>query len=182
MTSDHSKPVLVLNSSTLIVLYELNRLDLLKKLEKKFKVSIPSTVAEEMKNSPINLDHSLVVQVNINNISSNLQPYIIGLGHGELGALALAYKLRSKREAIVITDDEKARKTCQRLNIKVRGTVGLIKIAYEHNIISKEQAINLINQIKETSLYITDQIIRQAIQQIKTQENEHSYNSRKTHH
>ena len=81
--------------------------------------------------------------------------------------MILAYRLRGKEKAIVITDDEKARKTCQKLNIKVRGTVGLIKIAFEHNIISKEQAINLINKIREISLYITDQIISQAIRQIE---------------
>jgi len=167
MTSDPSKPVLILNSSTLIILHELHRSDLLEKLRKKFKILIPSTVAEEMRHSTINLNHSLVIQVNVNTIPSEIQPYTIGLGYGELGALILAYRLRGKEKAIVITDDEKARKTCQKLNIKVRGTVGLIKIAFEHDIISKEQAINLINKIRETSLYITDQIISQAIRQIE---------------
>jgi len=40
-------------------------------------------------------------------------------------------------------------------------------MAYEYNIISKEQAINLINRVRETSLYITNQIINQAIRQIE---------------
>jgi len=115
MTSNQSKPVLILNSSTLIILYELHELDLLRKIKKKFEILIPSTVAEEMRHSTINLDHSSVIQVDINTIQSELQPYTIGLGYGELGALILAHKLRGKRRVTIITDDKKSSKNMPKI-------------------------------------------------------------------
>jgi predicted nucleic acid-binding protein len=70
---------------------------------------------------------------------------------------------------IVITDDKKARKTCEKLKINALGTLGLVELLKKHKIISRKEALALIQKIPNTSLYITPQLLEKAQHKIETQ-------------
>jgi predicted nucleic acid-binding protein len=93
------------------------------------------------------------------------------LGEGEREAIAIALHLASHSSAIpfVVTNDKRARATCRRLGIKVIGTLGLIELAKKNNVITKREALALLDRIPQTSLYATQQIIKEAKDKIRTQ-------------
>ena len=70
---------------------------------------------------------------------------------------------------MVVTDDLRARKTCRRIEVRVVGTLGLIEFAKKHGIIAKEEALNLLERIPSTSLYVTHEILEEARNKITLQ-------------
>jgi predicted nucleic acid-binding protein len=94
------------------------------------------------------------------------------LGEGERQAIAIAYTLtksQSKYVVIVVTDDRKAREVCNRVGLKVLGTLGLIEFAKKHSVITKERALSLLERIPSTSLYVTPELLREARTRIEQQ-------------
>jgi predicted nucleic acid-binding protein len=93
-----------------------------------------------------------------------------GLGEGEKEAILLALSMKSAGRVIVITDDLKARKTCKRLSIEVLGSLGLIELLKRYKVISKDEALTLIEKTLSTSLRIKIELLHRARYKIETQE------------
>ncbi|MEM1605311.1 MAG: hypothetical protein QXW41_03620 [Fervidicoccaceae archaeon] len=165
---------LVLDSSSIITLTELDILtEIFKRLATQagaLRVIIPSRVREELKRSSISIDQYneayQVMVFNANDMEINLPQ---GLGEGEKEAILIALSLMKLSNVIVITDDKKARKTCEKLKINVLGTLGLVELLKKHKIISRKEALALIQKIPNTSLYITPQLLEKAQHKIETQ-------------
>ncbi|MEM1611318.1 MAG: DUF3368 domain-containing protein [Sulfolobales archaeon] len=68
-----------------------------------------------------------------------------------------------------VRDDKRARNKCRELGIRVIGTLGLIELAKKQGAISKNQALELLNRIPDTSLYITPELLKEAQNIIKHQ-------------
>ena len=165
---------LVLDSSSIITLTELDVLrEIFKRLATQasaLRVIIPSRVLEELERSSISIDQYneayQVMVFNANDMEINLPQ---GLGEGEKEAILIALSLMKLSNVIVITDDKKARKTCEKLKINALGTLGLVELLKKHKIISRIEALALIQKIPNTSLYITPQLLEKAQHKIETQ-------------
>lgn len=164
--------VLIFNTSPLIVLSELSILDLLIALAQRIRIIIPDSVLNELiKNMPSELRKFEFKLEDIPEEESRFQIFLEGLDPGEQGALKLILWMRRnrKRDIIFVTDDKRARKIAKKLGIKVFGTLGLIELFKKSGLISIERALELINNVPSTSLYITQKLIDEAMRKILQQ-------------
>jgi len=129
------KTCLIINSSTIITLSELNKLDLIGRLSRKFHIIIPKAVIRELsKNS---------------RISSSIAAYAINRSGGGLRAIA-------------VIDERVARRKAKALGILVTGLLGLIICSKKASVLSLDEAMWMLNQLPNTSLYVTRDLIEKA--------------------
>ena len=174
--NSNNRIYLIIDSSTIITLYELKSLNLLKKLRSKVKIIIPIAVKRELSRGAhgirVNNISSPIVELNIKEVRGEIKALLEGLGNGEREAIEIAYSIIHEGECdkvIVVTDDFTARQRCKRLGIPVMGTLGLIDFAKRRRIITKNRALEIIDSIPSTSLYITQELLRQVKEKIMHQ-------------
>ena len=159
---------MVLDSSTIIVVvHELKRREIVERLrEHGIAVAVPRAVREELERAGRNLGFHVEVLT-----PKNRPPLLAGLGEGEREAIQLALELTNKGyNVILVVDDEKARRKARKLGLRITGTLGLIELAKKTGIISKMEALNIVrDEIPETSLYITEEVLEQAMERIEKQ-------------
>ena len=118
------------NSSPLIALSQIDRLDLLRQLHT--HVSIPAAVAGEVERTlPLLPDWVLVQE-----LARPLQPITVSasIGPGEREVISLALELAA---SLVILDEQPARRLAKSLGLRVIGTVGLLMAAKERGLLAK---------------------------------------------
>ncbi len=117
------------NSSPLIALVQIGRLDLLRQLHR--EVFIPPAVAREVEPTLSTLPGWLVVQP----LAHRHQPQTVSssIGPGEHEVISLGLELRAER---LILDEQPARRLAISLGLRVIGTVGLLlgQDLYDHAI------------------------------------------------
>ncbi len=169
------KLILVFNSTTIITLLELQSVELIDRIREYgiAKVFIPQSVRDEfaraerhidIPNDDISIDYTGIDELIIDTPRS--------LGRGERQAIAIAYALtrsQAVETVVVVTDDKKARNVCRGMGIKVIGTLGLIELAKKNGIITKDEALRLLDRIPSTSLYITHELLMEARTRIQQQ-------------
>ncbi len=99
--------------------------------------------------------------------SKDLSKFLIGqfeLHLGEATAIALA---KSEKIRLFLTDDLTARITAKHFGMVPHGTIGLLMRAFREGIFSKEEAIALLHELRQTSLYLTSDLLQYAIRQIE---------------
>jgi predicted nucleic acid-binding protein len=83
------------------------------------------------------------------------------LDAGETAALAIA----TERDAVLLTDDLEARRVAKAADIEVHGSVGVIVLAYTRGEIDRQTAVDRMRALQtDTSLFVTDAVIEQAIE------------------
>lgn len=141
------KTAIVSDNSSLIMLGKLQRVDLLTHLFE--SISIPARVAKEIKAKEDDvakqiLDHpSFKVEA-----SSKLKllSFLDGtLDYGEPKAIALA----RENGIILLVDEKKARKVAKNMGLKIIGLLGILLLNKRHQHITREDALNLLEQIKQ---------------------------------
>uniref|UniRef100_A0A7J3YU78 DUF3368 domain-containing protein n=1 Tax=Ignisphaera aggregans TaxID=334771 RepID=A0A7J3YU78_9CREN len=161
--------VFVFDALTIIVLHDIDGI----RRRVKVKIIIPQAVKNEFLRSGSQID----IQSNdITEIPTEADVNTIdvpqSLGEGERHAIAIANaisKSGSENVTLVITDDLRARRTCMKMGIKVLGTLGLIEFAKRRGVITKEEALNLLERIPSTSLHITQEVLEEARSKIISQ-------------
>jgi predicted nucleic acid-binding protein len=165
---------LIFDSSSIIVLWELGVLaEIFKRLSMDnttLRAIIPLMVYEELSRGRVNIGQlANVIQImKFSNDSVAIQ-LPEGLGEGEKEAILLALSMKNACRVIVITDDLKARRTCEKLGIEVLGSFGLIELLKRYKVISKNEALTLIEKILSTSLRIKTELLHRARYKIETQ-------------
>lgn len=141
---------MISNATPLIFLGKINRLDLLKKLFK--QVIVPTEVKEE-----VLVDGKqgyLIIKTAFDNgILTVVTPknYLqLGLGRGETAVLSLA----KERKDATLLDDADAIKAAEALNVATARTTTLLFYALQRKMITKEEAITLLNRLIEEGYYI----------------------------
>jgi predicted nucleic acid-binding protein len=144
----------VTNAGPLIALGKLNRLDLLVSLFR--EVQVPRAVYEEVvtegltRGAPDARAVRLfwrqqewpIVDVPETTLAAYAPPVV--LDPGEIEVLAFAQELTG---ALVFLDDEIARAEARRLDLRVRGTLGILVQGYRQNLLSLDQVELLIREI-----------------------------------
>ncbi|NQU81483.1 MAG: DUF3368 domain-containing protein [Bacteroidetes bacterium] len=142
--------IIVSDTSCLILLDKLGRLDLLRKLFG--NITITQVVANEF-------GKSIPKFIKIENpIDKNYQKILESfLDSGESSALALALE---KENCLLILDDIKGRREARQLKIHFTGTLGVLVIAKEKGLI--KSLTNILEDIKKTNFRISEDLIKEA--------------------
>ncbi len=145
----------VVDTSALIALSNINRLDLLRRLFTDVLVS--RAVAEEY-GEPL----PGWVRV-LNTKNRQLVQALLGYVHrGEAETISLAIEVKAN---IVILDDKKARNIARKLGLKVIGTIGILILAIKQNLIDNIEVE--INRLLRTSFYLSQEVITKSLEVAK---------------
>lgn len=143
----------IVNSTPLIVLCNIGKLDILKKLYG--EITIPEAVFNEVtekEDSACQILKSSLDWIHVNKISnqSEKKMYKAKLHDGEVEVMILAQEM--KGTDLVIIDDNAAKKTAKYLGLTVTGTMGVLLKAKKCGIIS--EIYPLLEEIKRNGFYI----------------------------
>ncbi len=151
----------VCNSTPIIALYKIDGLEFLNIFD---ELIIPKSVLKELEMGEIpdtleNIDYK---KEKCNKTLGKFE----NLDKGEAKGLTIIEKYGKKH--IFLTDDLEARKAAKEENIEVHGSIGIIVLAYSFNKIDLNKSIDLMNDIQnKTDLFITDEIIKIGISELK---------------
>lgn len=148
------RPVVLCDAGPLIILGKLNRLEVLSELYG--EVRIPHAVYDEVVTCGLARRASDALTVRVfwqhqewpvvdvpPDVLTAYTPSVI-LDPGERAVLALAQTIRSP---LLLLDDEVARSEARRLNLRVRGTLGILAQAYREQMLTLVQTELLIREI-----------------------------------
>ncbi|MHB2151039.1 DUF3368 domain-containing protein [Calditrichota bacterium LG25] len=144
----------VSNSSCIIVLEKIGRLDLLS--ESFDTVNIPPAVQSELGQ---NIDWLIVKSVQNRALVSSLNTQI---DDGESEAIALAME---EENVFIVLDDKKARRIAKQLGLKVIGTVGLLLRAKKRGIVTEIKPI--LDALQEVDFRIGETLYQEALRLAK---------------
>jgi len=153
--------MLILNNSVISAFCELKKLQLLKKIIYSIgdKAAVPTSVRAEII-YPEALEAICITSEEYSN-----KKWILLLDHKDLkkyasdrgiheGEAAVLY-LAEKQKATAVLDDFKAREIARKGNIKLTGTIGLLRIGYQECPIStKKELTQIIDKLKSLHFYI----------------------------
>jgi predicted nucleic acid-binding protein len=153
---DMARPVLLLDTSCAIALIEeLERPDLLEALVSAgFKIEIPQDVVDELKSDETARTLDEMAGVSFlgpaeASISWELENRYPILGAGEIGVLARASKLEEAgRDYRCVLDDGWARKVATRLGKQLTGTIGLLDILVEKQVLSMDERNQIVEDLR----------------------------------
>lgn len=150
-------PRIIVNSTPLIVLSNINHLDILQKLYS--DIYIPQAVYDEVtakNDSACQQIKNNLNWIHICNIQDQTKKrmYQAKLHDGEVEVMILAQE--NQNNDTVIIDDNAAKKTAKFLGLNVTGTLGVILKAKKNNIISNVSSI--MNQLIQNGFYITQDV------------------------
>jgi uncharacterized protein len=147
------------DSTTLIILLDLDRFNFLSKLFS--KVYIPQAVYDEItyKNNFILPAFMEVVQVQKNEL---LEELLLLLDQGESEAIVLA----KQRQLPLIIDEKKGRKIATNLNIEIIGLLGIIFLNIKKGNIQKKEADQFLQKALKHGYRISQKLIQEMISQI----------------
>jgi uncharacterized protein len=148
--------LIVSDSSSIIILASLNRLDLLSGIFT--KVYIPPSVYNEItiKNDRVKLNFIQSGLFEKRTISKNdkLTFLLTMLHKGEAEAIALALE----NDLPLLIDEKKGRNIASKIGVKIIGFIGILILNYKTGIITKTEAIEIFNKAKSTGFRISKNI------------------------
>jgi len=144
--------MIVSDSTTLIILFDLNRLELLSNLFP--KIIIPSAVYAEISvKRAIELPSFITVQQASENETLKSLKLLLDLGESE--AIALALELDTK----LIIDEKKGRKIAMRQGLKIIGLLGIVYANIKKEFLTKEEAKSFLDKAIDHGYRINQKLI-----------------------
>jgi len=153
------------DSSALIALSAMDRLDILEKLFN--KVYVPKAVYDEVTKSSKAESKKLKLFLKDKVIEVKSHIVKIGLGKGELESIVLYQELNAK---FLLIDDKRAKKFAQLNSINTIGSLGVILLAKESGLIDSVKKD--LEKLKDKNLYISKELINKVIKLAKESEND----------
>ena len=146
----------IANNTPLVALWVLGRLDILRDLYS--EVLIPEAVYDEFLAAERGRRQAVLEGTPWIKPVALVKPQralaYVGLGQGEAEVLALA---EERSAALVLIDERKDRRYARRLGIPVTGTLGLLLLAKEQQLVTAVSP--LIGQLQEAGLYLAPPLI-----------------------
>ncbi|MDD1777399.1 MAG: DUF3368 domain-containing protein [Candidatus Helarchaeota archaeon] len=138
----------VVNTSCLIALDKIGKLDLLCKLYD--EVLVPLEVQEEFGNELV----SCMLIKKVRQLDKQLLIEELNLGKGEAAAIALALETNK----ICVIDDLRARKIAKKMDVKITGTIGILLLAEKKKIINS--AYNEVKSLQKMGFFVSESLIK----------------------
>jgi len=156
-------PKVISNTTPLISLLKLSKLDILKSLYS--EISIPNAVFQEIeagKNKKYYKDLSKLNWINIVEIQDRQAvKYFLDLDSGEAEAIVLATEINAN---LIIMDEKLGRFHAKHAGLKVTGTIGVLVKAKKQGLI-KELRPFLI-ELTCKNVWISDKLIKEILEQV----------------
>ena len=121
-------PEIIIDSSSIIALYKLNLIEILKDLYT--AVTVPEAVLSEVGHD---LPHWIKI-VPVDHIKEEVQEFSNKLGDGESEVITLGIE---KENDVLVLDDLRARQAAKKLGLKITGLLGVLLKAKRRKKISK---------------------------------------------
>lgn len=168
MAASDSSRIVVCDAGPLIHLDELNCLAL---LSGRAAILVPEIVWREVqRHRPSALLHRAIPLTRVTNIppaSSKLRRYrrTVTVHRGEQQAIRLMQRCP---EALLLTDDNAARRLAELLGYEVRGTLGILTHAWQRGLLTKRRILGILRRIpQKSSLHINRRLLETVIAQVK---------------
>ena len=151
--------MIISDSTTLIVLFDLDRTDLLSNLFS--TIIIPTSVFKEIstKNELVLPNFMSVIAVQNSELLESLKMI---LDDGESEAIALAVEIKSK----LIIDEKKGRKIAINQGLEIIGLIGIVYLNVKREFLLKQQAIKLLDDIQAHGYRISQRIVDDMIEML----------------
>ncbi len=161
---------LVLDSSAIIALAEINMVNIVEALGT--EIIVPQAVYEEVvvkgggRPGSGELE-ALARQGKVKVLAARDRALVEALhdplGMGESEAVALAVE----HGCTVILDDRIARLKAKSMGLAVKGTIGLLRLAYDKGLIDRDKLIQALRELKEHGFRVSDNIINEILKKLK---------------
>ena len=170
MDASETANLVVSDAGPLIHLDELGCLGLLRDF---LAIQVPDAVWREvhrhrpsaLRRRTLKLHRVVVPKANLPDLAELAEALV--LDAGELEALIW---MQEYPDAIFLTDDAAARLAAERLGYKVHGTIGVVIRALRRKQKTRKQVLNLLRAIpRRTTLFITPQLLKLALEQVKSE-------------
>jgi predicted nucleic acid-binding protein len=162
VTNQSSVAELVADTSPLVVLGKVGRLDLL--LEGPRSLVLPLAVADEIRAGPVSDPARIALDAGRfgDPVPVDVLPNVLewGLGAGESAVLTLA----ASRGAIAVLDDREARRAAHALGIPAVGTLGLVLHGARQGRV--ESPAMLVQALRDVGLHLNERAVAHAFQTI----------------
>ncbi|BAN90050.1 DUF3368 domain-containing protein [Aeropyrum camini] len=161
---------LVMNSSVIIALAKLNMTDIISVLN--IEIIVPHAVYGEVvakgRGRPGSKELEILINQGKVKVLAPQDRALVEalhdpLGIGESEAIAVAVE----HGCMIALDDRIARSKAKSMNLKVIGTIGLLRLAYNKGLIDKDKLIQALRELKEHGFRISDNIINEALKKLK---------------
>lgn len=161
--------IVISDATPLISLMKIGQLNLLNRLFG--EVQIPSAVFEELVSNPRFPDErrqirecSFIEVINVSDTYAvNLLRRSTGLDAGESEAIILS---DSTPASLLLMDEAKGREVATQMGIQLMGTIGVLLIANNGNLLSRDQVLECIKTLKVTGRHISDKLYEQLIKKL----------------
>ena len=161
---------LVLDSSAIIALAEINMANVIEALD--MEIIVPQAVYEEVvvkgRGRPGSGElEDLARQGKVKVLAPRDRALVEALhdplGMGESEAIALAVE----HGCTVVLDDRIARLKAKSMGLAVKGTIGLLRLAYDKGIIDKNKLVRALRELKEHGFRVSNSIINEILKKLK---------------
>ena len=160
---------MIVNASPLIILGKLNKISTLIKIYKNLEITNKIYDEVVLKGIEQNASDAFIVKQHIDNkeikvfnldkkfidISNKIQ-LIYNLDIGEAETIALALQLAQKE---IIIDETAAREAAKSFGIKPIGSLRILLIAYQKNLISKKEIKEIINEMENSKYRFSPKVL-----------------------
>ena len=162
--------IVVADTTPIITLIKLQRLDLLEKLFD--TVFLPHAIFEELiSNSKYLTEAQMIIEcpflkrIEVSDRQSiKILREVVGLDAGESEAIALA---EEKSADLLIIDERKGRRVAKQMELKIIGTIGILIQAFDCKILSKTEILSCIEELKYSNIRISDSLFELLLVHIK---------------
>lgn len=153
--------IVVADTTPIITLMKLHRLDLLEKLFG--TVVVPNAVYEELiSNSKYIAEVQVIVKCPFlkrlevfDRQSIKILREVVGLDAGESEAIALA---EEKNADLLIIDERKGRRVAKQMELNITGTIGILLQAFDCKILTREEIFSCSEKLSDSSIRISDSL------------------------
>lgn len=153
----------VLDAGPLIHLNQIDRLEILKVIEKQ---AITETVKKEVGKGIV--DSSGLKIIKLSPESKDKAKHLSNKNNIELGESTSISLCDQEDIGLIFTDDLDARDTAKRLQIDAHGTLAIVTRAYSEEIISQSEAFDTIEELrKDSTLFLTSDLVKWAKEKIR---------------
>jgi len=152
--------MIVSDSTTLIILFDLERTELLKNLFD--EVFIPPIVLEEISvKYPIILPSFMKVEKLKDDELFNALTKLLDLGESE------AISLAKEKNLSLIIDEKRGRKIAKNMGLKVIGLLGLVYLNVKRGFLTKNEASNFLDNAIEHGYRISKKMVDDVLEELE---------------
>lgn len=158
--------IVISDTTPIISFLKIKRLDLLKTL---FEiVQIPKSVFAELTENIKYRDEAEIIKNSIfirviDDIDENYVSPLRRSAGLDLGESEAIYLADNKKADLLLMDEARGREVASRMGIKIMGTIGILGLAYEVSLISKEEIKQAIDILRDSGRHISERLYEQLL-------------------